>query len=174
MMTALTKGTAHGPPVGFGMIIGFEDNATLPPPPCVELFSVTEQLWDIGADADGDDDAEKVKSDIEAVSPAPSPWVMLIVNGDMLRVEDVLPLTALVEPVLLRVRHMELSTLVVILPIFVVENMLFTGFEVGFDDVADVENGWVLSLWSLNPIASLSSPISSWPSLACVQVSFPL
>ena len=48
---------------------------------------MTEHLWDIGADADGDDDGEMVTSDMEAVSPAPSPWVMLIVNGDMLRVD---------------------------------------------------------------------------------------
>ena len=81
VMNASTKGTAHGPPVGFGMTIGFEDNVTLPPPPCVELFSVTEQLWDIGADADGDD-CEMVTSDKVTLSPAPSPWLTVIVIGD--------------------------------------------------------------------------------------------
>jgi hypothetical protein len=44
----------------------------------------------------------------------------------------------------------------------------------GEGDVVDGVNSGKLLLWSVNPSASLSLPISSWPSLVCVQVSFPL
>jgi hypothetical protein len=177
VMTALTNGKAHGPPVGFGMITGFVDNPGMPP--CVELFRLTEHDWDIGASTVDADDAVVDAVPVMVKSPpltlltvrAIEAWPLLA--APLVALES--PLVALVDPEF-SWSHMELSTFTVRLPMFVVENMVDprveVGFEEGFDDKANGENGWRLSLWSLNPIASLSLPISSWPSLACVQVSF--
>ena len=76
--TALVKGEAHGPPVGFGVIVGFEDNP-MPPWLIEELFSVNEHDDDDDADDVGDAN-EKDALMLAVISEAL--LFMLMLNGD--------------------------------------------------------------------------------------------
>ncbi len=119
-MTALTNSTAHGPPVGFGIIIGFVNTLRLP---CMEFFRLTEHDWDIRASADDDNDVMVTDSSLPFC-------VTVIVNGVSPLVANPLvadPLVALVDMLMIW-SHMELSIFIVRLPMFVVENMVVPGF----------------------------------------------